>query len=453
QDVYIAGTKVRPGQIYLQSPDGVLHKKDQPAFKPFNDFEDGAVTFFDANGDGHADLFIGPAGNNAQPFSRQMQNRLFLGDGHGNFTLDANAFPTVTNGANTSVVLAYDFNHDGHTDLFLGGRSVPREYGSTPASFIFMNDGKGHFTDIAAAKNPDIAGIGMVTSAVMADITGDSTKELVITGEWMAPHIFSFNKDHFEEIKTDLSNLFGWWESVAAADVNGDGRQDLILGNIGENFYLRPDSAHPVRLWLYDFDHNDNPEKILTRYVDGKDMPVFLKHEMERQLPMVKKKNLKHNEYAQKSIRDLLPAELLDSATVKQWNFCTSIVAINQGNGRFSIQPLPFMTQLSSINAIQCLDIDGDGKQDLVLGGNEFGFLPQFGRLDASKGHVLLGTGNGRFTWLPPSRSGLQLEGQIRDIQIIRGPSGKAAGPTGAGRTELLFLRNDDYPVLFNIHP
>ena len=440
-DVFIGGTKGHPGQIYLQTPDGRFIKKDEPIFNQFSDFEDAAVLLFDADGDGDLDLFVGPGGNSSPPYSRQMQNRLFKNDGKGNFTLDADAFPPTTTGVNTAVAIAYDFNHDGHPDLFVGGRSVPREYGSTPSSCLFVNDGKGHFTDIAPKTNPDIAGIGMVTGAVWADIIGDSSKELIITGEWMPPRIFSFHQDHFEEVPTNLADLYGWWESIAVADLNGDGKSDLILGNIGDNFYLQPDSADPVKLWLNDFDGNGIVDKIMTRSVDGKDMPVFLKHEMERQLPLLKKKNLKHGEYAKKSIRDLLPASTLDSASVRKFNYCHSIIAFNQGNGHFTIQPLPAMTQLSSINAIQCLDLNGDGFPDLVLGGNEFGFLPQFGRLDASKGHVLLGNGKGAFTWIPSTRSGLELAGQIRDIQPIPGKD--------RNHPSLLFLQNDEYPALY----
>jgi hypothetical protein len=157
---------------------------------------------------------------------------------------------------NVTAAAAYDFNGDGYIDIFVGGRSVPGNYGLTPSSYLFVNDGQGHFRDIAKEKNPDIAGIGMVTGAQWEDITGDKKKELIIVGEWMSPRIFSFQKDHFEEIKTNLNNLFGWWQTVATTDVNGDGKPDLILGNIGENFYLRPDSTNPVKLWVSDFDDN-----------------------------------------------------------------------------------------------------------------------------------------------------------------------------------------------------
>jgi enediyne biosynthesis protein E4 len=440
-DVYIGGTSVHPGQLYLQTKDGKFEKKDEPGFAFFKEFEDEAVLFFDADHDGDLDLFIGPGGNNSQPMSREMQNRLFKNDGHGNFTIDPAAFANNLNGVNTGVAVDYDFNHDGFPDLFVGGRSVPREYGNAPTSFLYLNDGKGHFTDIAASKNPDIAHIGMVTGACWANISGGADKDLVIAGEWMTPRIFSFKKDHFEELKTNLSNLSGWWESIAAADLNGDGKTDLILGNIGENFYLRPDSAKPVKLWVNDYDKNGNMDNILSRTIDGKDMPVFLKHDMEFQMPVLKKQNLKHGEFATKTIQDMLPEQLLKTSQVKKFNYCPSVIAINKGNGQFEIHTLPVMVQFSSVNAIRCTDLNNDGFPDLVLGGNEFGFLPQFGRVDGSFGDVLINDGKGNFSFMENRKSGLNIRGMVRDIVQIK----------GAPNTRMLFLVNDEYPVLYEM--
>jgi hypothetical protein len=343
---------------------------------------------------------------------------------------------------NIAVAITNDINHDGFPDLFIGARSYPGVYGKDPASYLFINDGKGHFTDIAQTKNPDIANIGMITGAVWADVSGDQQKELIIVGEWMAPRIFSFNKDHFDEIKTNITDKFGFWQSVAVADLNNDGRQDLILGNIGENFYLNPTAASPVKLWLNDYDKNADLDKIITYTINGKDMPVFLKRDMQDQLPSLKKANLKHSEYAEKSIQDLFSKELIASSEIKIFNYTPSCIAINKGNGSFDIKELPVMSQLSCINAIQPVDVNNDGYLDLVTGGNQFGFLPQFEKLDGSFGDVLINNGKAGFTWQEAKKTGLNLRGEIRDIATIKNSKG----------TFLLFLQNNEYPFLYKLN-
>lgn len=439
QDVYIGGTQNHPGQIYLQTSAGMFVKKEEPSFNQFIDFEDEAVLFFDADHDGDLDLFVGPGGNDNPSYSRQMQNRLYKNDGKGNFVIDVKAFPPF--GMNAGVAIAYDFNKDGYMDLFVGGRSVPMEYGSAAESFLYVNDGNGHFTDIAKAKNPSIANIGMVTGAVWANVTGDTAKELVITGEWMGTHIFSYKGDHFIEVKSNLNNLSGWWQAIAATDVDGDGKEDLIIGNVGENFYLHPDSAKPVKLWINDFNQDNVLDKFLTYTVDGKDMPVFLKKEITDQFPVLRKQNLKHAEYATKSIQQLFSNELIAKTTVKTFNYSSSIIAINKGQGNFAIQKLPPRVQLSSVNAINCIDINGDKKPDLITGGNMFQFPPQFGRLDAGFGDVLINQGKGQFKWIEPKLSGLKLPGEIKDIKEI----------AGAGNRYILIVENDQAPSLFKI--
>ncbi|GGB14927.1 VCBS repeat-containing protein [Puia dinghuensis] len=441
EDIVIGGTQNHPAQVYLQTPGEKWIKKPIPSIDQFTDFEDGAVLLFDADGDGDLDLFLGPGGNTAPPYSRQLQFRLFKNDGKGNFTLDPDAFPANGNNSNTSVAIANDFNHDGYPDLFVGGRCISREYGATPTSYLFINDRKGHFKDIAATNNPDIANIGMVTGAAWTDLTGDTAKELVIVGDWLTPRIFTWQGDRFKEIPTNLSQLSGWWNTVAATDLDGDGKTDLILGNLGENFYLKPDKEHPVKLFIADFDGNGITDKILTRTIDGKDMPVFLKKDMETQLPSLKKENLRYSEFAGKSIQQLLGATALEHAKTLLFNYPSSIVALNRGNGQFDIRPLPATAQFSSVNAIQCLDLNGDGITDLALGGNEYGFLPQFGRLDASLGQVLLNDGKGKLTAIGTETSGLNLTGQVRDIVRIKGKD----------HVFLLFLRNDDSPQLYRL--
>ncbi|RYY58979.1 MAG: VCBS repeat-containing protein, partial [Chitinophagaceae bacterium] len=382
-DVYIGGAAGQPGQLYLQGREGGFVASRQEVFDRYQAFEDVAVLFFDADGDGDLDLFVGAGGNHVRPGERELQHRLYKNDGGGNFTIDVAAFPL--NHMNIAVATAHDYDGDGDQDLFVGSRSVPFAYGQAPKSYLYQNNGQGRFSDVSPKA---FSQLGMVTGAAWANVSGDGDKELVVAGEWMAPQVFAKGKGgEFTALaNTGLEALQGLWQSLAVADVNGDGRADLVLGNIGENFYLRPTSEKPVRLWVRDFDGNGTTDAFLTRTVGGRDVPVFLKREITEQFPGLKKDNLRHSDYAKKSIQQLFAKEVLSGAVQRQFSFCQSVVALNGGGGRFLVKALPLRTQLSSVNAICTTDINGDGKTDLLLGGNLFGFPPQFGQLDASYG-------------------------------------------------------------------
>jgi enediyne biosynthesis protein E4 len=441
EDVYIGGARDQAGQLYLQGTSGFV-KKEVSVFEQYADFEDVAVLFFDADKDGDKDLFVGAGGNNVQANSRELQHRLYINNGKGDFELDSRYFGN--NNMNIAVAINYDYDGDGDEDLFVGSRNVPYSYAVTPISYLYENDGKGSFTDVSAKLSKEIQNVGMVTGAVWADVNEDKQKELIITGEWMATRIFSYNKSkkRFEEIEqTNLENLKGWWQTIVAADINSDGKEDLIIGNIGENFYLKPTFEEPVKLWLNDFDNSKTMDQFLTRTVAKKDMPVFLKREITDQFPILKKENLRHSDYARKTIQQLFGDEKVKKSAVKEFNFCSSIVAINMGNGKFEVKPLPKMVQLSSVNAIAVTDVSGDGKPDLVIGGNLFTFPPQFGRLDGSYGEVLINDGRGNYNRLKTKVSGLNLKGEVKDIKEIKGKDGRF----------ILIVQNNQYPILYQI--
>jgi hypothetical protein len=217
---------------------------------------------------------------------------------------------------------------------------------------------------------------------------------------------------------------------------------DIVVLNIVHIFYLNPCHKSPVKLWMNDFDENATVEKILTRTINGKDVPVFLKRDLQDQLPSLKKQTIKHGEFATKSIQDLFPGPALKKSLVKEFNYSASVVAINKGNGQFEIRELPSLVQLSSINAIALEDVNGDGAPDIIVGGNQHGFLPQFERLDASFGDVLLNDGKGHFTVMDNRKTGLHLRGEIRDIKPLK----------VKGSEQLIFLQNDDLPVVYKLN-
>lgn len=438
-DVFIGAAAGTAGQLYLQTRQGRFVRSQQPDFEQDAEFEDSAVLFFDADQDKDLDLWVGGGGNHQAAGSKWMQNRLYLNDGKGVFTLREMALPR--SGLNAAVAVALDIDSDGDLDLFVGNRSVPGIYGAPPQHFLLENDGKGRFKDISARAGFDFTQLGMVTDARLVQLVGDPTPELVVVSEWRYPHIFEVKNGQLSVVETNLNNYSGWWYAVASDDVDGDGDQDLILGNRGENFYFNGSKEAPAHLWINDFDGNGIIDKIMTRQIAGRDMPIPLKKELTGEIPGLKKQSLKHIDYAKKSISDLFPKEIMQKSVRMDGNYFSSAVAINQGNGQFDLIPLPKEVQFSCVCAIWCEDLNGDGRKDLVMGGNESGFLPQLSRLDASFGHTLFNMGNGQYQWQPNQSSGFFVRGNVKSLLGIQ----------IQGKRHLLATVNGQSPKLFKI--
>lgn len=437
-DLVIGGAANQSAQIYMGSESG-FGEADTSSFERFKAFEDTFVKFFDADNDGDQDLLIASGGNNPTYIARAFRDRIYMNEG-GSFELNFNALPQ--NALNTSVMLPHDFDGDGDLDLFVGSRSIPGQYGMSPGSFIYMNNGKGQFYDATQELVPELSLAGMITDAVWADILPNDGIELVIVGEWMAPKILSFSGARFEIIESELSKYSGWWQSVEASDLNGDGNIDLVLGNLGENFYLESDQKKPLLLWINDFDQNGSIEKVMSRRIDGKDVPVAMKRDITDQINSLKKQNLKHEDYATKSIKELFSEEQLENVTLKQINYTKSVCAISNGAGDFKISELNMETQFSCINDIICRDLNNDGHTDLIISGNNQSFMPQFSQLDACRGRVLLNDGNSTYHIMKNSDTGLNLNGVVNQLKMIE----------QGDDIFLLALRNDDMPELYKLY-
>jgi hypothetical protein len=438
-DLFIGGANNKGSQIYLQLTNGDFKPKPQAAFSAFTSYEDVAAIFFDADKDGDMDLLVGSGGNNRLSNRGELNHRLFLNDGKANFTHLADAFPVFE--YNTGVMVPLDYDLDGDLDVFVGARNTPLKYGVTPSSALYQNDGSGKFKDVTSTIAPDFLKLGMVTSAVWGKITNKQSSSLIVVGDYMYPVIYAFEKGKMVEQASNLNGMSGWWQSIQMADIDGDGFQDLIIGNMGENGYLKPTPTAPIKLWINDFDGNESIDKILTRTIDGKDVPVFMKGEMQEQIPLLKKENLNYEIYAKKAFQELFKKELVDKAAMKIYNYTSSIIAWGKGNGQFDIQRLPNEVQFSSLNAMLSTDVNADGKTDLVLGGNQFGFLPQFGRLDANYGLVLINKGKRVLEVVEDKQSGLAITGQVRDMVLFQQGVQK----------KVLFFRNNQAPVFMKL--
>src|SRR5438876_8804975 len=423
-DIYVGGAKWQAGRLFIQQHDGTFRMSPQPAFQADSLSEDVDAVFFDANGDGHADLYVVSGGNEFWGDDEALQDRLYLNDGHGHFHRDSLALPRFSESG--SCVVPGEFNGDGHLDLFVGRRVVARRYGLTPRSYLLENDGTGHFRDVTLEEAPALAEAGMVTSAAWVDYDHDGRLDLIVTGEWMAVRgVHNENGRLVHRTReAGLAGTEGWWSSVTVADLNGDGRPDLVLGNLGLNSYLRASPAEPARAFVGDFGHNGTLEQILTFYMHGVSYPVAGRDELISLIPRLRARYPTYAAFGASRIEDIFPASDLRAATVREARVFASSVALNNGKRTFTLQPLPVEAQFAPIRAVLVDDVDGDGRPDLVVGGNLYGVPPVLGRYDASYGLLLSGTGDGRFKAVDMTQSHLLIDGQVRHLAWLRSPNG-----------------------------
>ena len=442
-DFYVGGAKWQPGKLFIQQHDGTFRASAQPAFEADSLSEDIGASFFDANGDGRQDLLVVSGGNEFWGEQDALRPRLYLNDGHGNFKRARDALPNIFE--NGSCVAVGDFNGDGRPDLFIGSRVVSKSYGMIPRSHLLENDGTGRFTDVTLEKAPALSEAGMVSSATWIDYDHDGKLDLVVVGEWMPVRVFHQENGKLVDRTKEagLSGTNGWWNSVEAVDLRGNGRRDLVLGNLGLNSYLHASPKEPARLYVSDFSHSGggNLEQILTSYKNGVSYPVAGRDELLKKIPSLRGKYPSYKDFGASRVEDIFPAADLSQAQVREAYTFASAVALNNGNGTFTLQPLPLEAQFAPIYASLAGDFDGDGKTDLLVGGNFYGVIPVLGRYDASYGLLLRGDGKGGFTAVDMAESNLVIDGQVRDMKMLRGPKGERLIVVARNNDKVMVLR------------
>jgi hypothetical protein len=442
EDFVIGSAKHDTTKVFLQTSSGSFRQLlRQPAFVHDKEYEDAGMAFLDADFDGDQDLIIASGGNLDREGSKMLEPRLYLNNGKGLFERDDRRLPHIS--VNASCVKILDFNDDGDPDIFIGGRSVPGQYGATPKSYLLRND-QGIFRDVTSEVAPDLQGIGMVTDASWDDIDDDGKMELIVAGEWMPVTIFKNENGHLNlspELNQQFAFTNGWWNCIKTVDIDNDGHLDLIAGNLGLNTKIRADSLHPARLYLNDFDNNGVRECILTYYKsDGKSYPYYLRDDLVAQIPILKKKFLKHTDYAGKTMEEIFNKDQLATSVIKIAYQFSTCVFMNKGNGKFAIQPLPAEAQLSPVFSVLVDDFDRDGLNDILMAGNMFGLKPELGRYDASSGVFYKGLQNNKFSYIPPSSSGFFYRGEARDLISIK---------NRAFKNLIILARNNDSVMIF----
>jgi len=438
-DVFIGGAKDQPSAILIQQADGSFVKSNEQLLAQDAASEDIGAVFFDANGDGRPDLYVVTGGTEFSDAASPLEDRLYLNDRKGNFRKAVGALPPLA--LSGSRVAAADFDGDGAIDLFVGGRSIPGRYGLDPQSVLLRNDGHGKFTEVTDKAAPGLSHVGMVTDAVWKDIDGDGRPELIVVGEWMPITIFH-NDGHGKLSRMNVPGLEksnGWWNRIIAGDFAGHGRVDFMVGNLGLNTRLQAKPAEPVTMYVKDFEHNGFVQQIISYFNNGKQYPLPLRDDLLRSLPSLKDRYPTYKDYAKQTLADVFPQKDLADAVVKNaYTFATTLVR-NNGDGSFTLEPLPLEAQIAPIYGIVAADIDGDGKQDLLVAGNFDGVQPQIGKMSAGYGVYLRGDGKGHFTPVRALDSGFFVPGQARDIQRVRTRTGSI----------YIVSRNNDRPLIF----
>ncbi len=431
-DVFVGGSYRGSGsRLYLQETGGGFRSV---AFPDSNDKETTNAVFLDADKDGDQDLLV-VYGSNERPLTAEgaYQPRLFLNDGKGNFSkAQANALPKFA--VSASSVVAFDYDQDGDQDVFIAGRQIPGRYPLPARSYLLRNDSKGttvRFTDVSEQVGKPIREPGMVCEATSADLNGDAFPDLVLVGEWMPVKMFVNQRGKgFAPYAVDqLAETPGWWNCVAAADVDGDGDQDFIIGNEGLNSFYRASPAQPIRIVAKDFNDDGSFDPIMGHYLRAPDRgyklyPAHPRDAINQQVIQFRKKFQSYGVYAKMTFDDLFSKEELQDAYQAEVKTLASTLLLNEGNGKFTKLPLPKITQQSPIFGIAPYDYNRDGNLDLVLSGNFYPNEVHEGRQDASRGLLLLGNGKGTFQPVPSHKSGLNLKGDARTSRLLRTPQG-----------------------------
>jgi len=427
-DFFIGGSAGNAGSLFTQTASGTFVEKKingQDA-----KYEDMGSLFFDADNDGDADLYVVSGGNEFKNIPGAYQDRLYLNDGRGNFTRSPSSLPAT--GSSGSCIIGADFDKDGDIDLFRGGRITPGSYPLPPRSYLFKNE-KGRFVDITANAAPALMNIGMVTSAVWSDFDNDGWVDLIVVGEWMHPVFLRNNKGKFEDVTahTGLDAVNGWWNSIYPVDIDNDGDMDYIVGNMGSNVDYRPGKGQPVELFYNKFNGSARAQPVMSCYMaDGSGAkqryPFHSRDDLFRVIPSLKKKYFNYASYGDARLDQVFTEEELTGAAHYRADLFESAVLINKGNGQFDIAPLPAAAQLSAINGILAMDVDSDGKMDLLVCGNSHSSESIYGWMDASLGLLLKGDGKGHFDPIPATRSGLFLPGDMKSLVSLYDSHGQA---------------------------
>ena len=440
-DIFFGGASGQPGSLFIQTASGDFSLTNEDLFDKDKFYEDMDAVFFDVDGDRDLDLMVTSGGNEFNRRSKWLEDRLYLNDGNAKFIRSENAFdnPDLES---SSCVRPADFDRDGDEDIFIGTRLVAGVYGVPTNGNLWENNGHGNFRKVTQELAPDLLDLGLITDACWIDIDRDEDLDLIAIGEWMPITVLRNDGNRFSDRtkQAGLEHSNGLWNDLEVADIDQDGFMDLVLGNHGLNSRLKANPQQPLRLYINDFDGNRTAEQILTHFPADRSFPLVFRDDLVMQIPSLKKKYLLYSEYKEQQMTDIFEEKALKTAAKVEVFETRSSIAWGGPNGRFTLQPLPIEAQFAPLFASLIHDFNGDQFIDIMMGGNFYQSKPEIGKYDATYGLLFLGRHQRGFEVASSLSSGLNIEGAIRDIQMVQ---------VGTKRV-VAVLRNDDGPIFLN---
>lgn len=412
-DVFVTGAREQAGALFLGHADGSFTLAVSQPWTDTTKSDDVSAAFLDFDSDGHLDLYISAGGVEGTNGESQFLNRLYRGDGAGLFTRVVTFDPAIA----SSVTAATDFDGDGRTDQFIGAGSVPGEWPRATPSQLWRNGTSG-WDQISTG----ITAQGNVTAAQWADIDADGDQDLVTATDWGTINLSLNDAGEFTDSSehSDLAATTGWWRSLEVADVNGDGRLDIIAGNVGLNTKYRASPEQPTVVYAGDLDGSGRFEILEAQYDDdGRLYPLRGRSKLSYAFRKLRRQFRSFASFAQASVEDIFEQELLDKAMKLEATELRSGIFLQQKNGSFVFDPLPIEAQMAPIHGIVFADLTGDGKPDLFVAGNDHSPEPSTGRFDGSLGRLFSGDGRGNFTPISPADSGLIVPGDTRAVIML----------------------------------
>ncbi|RMD97259.1 MAG: VCBS repeat-containing protein [Deltaproteobacteria bacterium] len=253
------------------------------------------------------------------------------------------------------------------------------------------------------------------------DLNGDGRPDLLLAGEWMPLTVLLQENGKLVNRTSEYfpQPLVGWWNCLRAADLDGDGRTDILAGNLGLNYKYKASFEKPFHIYADDFDGNGTFDIALGAYYGNILYPVRGRSCSSEQMPLLKKKFPTFSDFARADLAQVY-GEGLSQAVHYEATFFSNAIFYQEESGKFSIVELPRLCQTAPVNDAVIFDLNGDQRPDLILGGNLYQSEIETGRADAGTGRVVLNKGGREWEPLPVYESGLFLDGDLKSLALIR---------------------------------